>query len=158
MTRQAMDMLDTAILVIFLAICIGTGWKAVFEANHRALFYNEINLEDKNTSKKNGYDVKEYGDYDGAISQMEVVLMTQIQDYNMPYPRTVKINGTETPVIAAYKSYLNTYGESAWNSVKGDDASSRYYIYYRYGATDGGVMEDQWFEIARYEKEGESHE
>lgn len=142
-----MDMLDLALLILVLALTISLGFGIIYSSIR--LVDNSANsfMEDKNTGRNKGYIINEYGAYDGTLSQLEVVLVSQIQDDNMPSPRKIKVNGLDVQVPFNYREYSYECAQNVWLMVKNQPRNSRYSLTYNFVNAPDGTLSDQYFAI-----------
>ncbi len=149
MEKEAIEAVDLAILVLVMALCVMTGVTSTFKTNRRAYAYNETYMQDKNTStKNNAYALTEYGTYDASLSRAELMLITQIQDTNMPNPKSLKIHDTQFSVDYTYKEYTNIYGQYMSSSIENDPIDTRYHVTYEYEADSDGATKNAYFNFA----------
>lgn len=145
-----MEVLDIGILMLVLALCIVTGVTSIFMANRRAYGYNESYMQDKNTTvKNNAYVLTEYGSYDASLSKAELMLITQIQDSNMPAPKNLKIHDTQFDINYTYKENLATYGQYMLSAILNDENNARYIITYEYEVDNNGKTKNSYFNFAK---------
>lgn len=150
MDKEAMEVLDLGILMLVVALCIVTGVTSTFQANRRAYGYNETYMQDKNTTiKNNAYVLTEYGSYDASLSKAELMLITQIQDSNMPSPKSLKVHDTQFNINYTYKEYLTTYGQYMAAAILNDEKDSRYKITYEYEIGSNGKTQNAYFNFAK---------
>jgi hypothetical protein len=146
MVKEAIEMLELGLLVIVLGLCVITGVTSTFNTNKRAYKYNEVYMQDKNTSiKNNAYALTEYGTYDSSLSKAELVLITQIQDANMPSPKSIKIHDTQFNINYTYKEYLNMYGQYMISAIQSDAKDTRYIIAYEYETDAEGNTNNSYY-------------
>jgi hypothetical protein len=150
--KEALDILDLGILMLVVALCVVTGVTSTFMTNRRAYGYNETYMQDKNTTvKNNAYVLKEYGSYDASLSRAELMLITQIQDSNMPSPKNIKIHDTQFNVNYTYKENLITYGQYMVSAILSDGKDTRYLISYEYEIDNNGKTKNSYFNFAKTE-------
>jgi hypothetical protein len=150
MDKEAMEVLDLGILMLVMALCIVTGVTSTFQTNRRAYGYNETYMQDKNTTiKNNAYVLTEYGSYDASMSKAELMLITQIQDSNMPSPKSLKIHDTQFNINYTYKEYLTTYGQYMASAILNDEKDTRYKITYEYEVNNDGKTQNAYFNFAK---------
>lgn len=102
---------------------------------------NKLALEDKTSPVLKGEDV--VTNYDGTLSPLEVVLMTQVQDFDMPNPKKYRVTAPDASnqfveadigeLGASYKSSynLNKYGTEVYALLKADvNNVSKYRVRY----------------------------
>lgn len=155
MTKQSMDYLDLGLLILVLGFVITLGVNTLYKTNRVVHTNNQNYMEDKNTGKSKGYLISKYGDYDGTLSQMQVVLLSQIQDANMPSPRKVKvfIQGNQIEMPIWYKEYRFDSGQTIWNLIKDDGSSIRYTMDYQYVLNDSGSILDEFYAVNQVKRE-----
>ena len=104
-------------------------------------------MEDKNTGRDQGYLINEYGAYDGTLSKMEVVLVSQIQDENMPSPTKIKVNGLDVQIPFTYREYYYECAQNVWLMIMNQPGDSRYSLTYRFTTAADGTLSDEYFAI-----------
>lgn len=148
MKKQALELLDIAIVVITIGLVVSTSFPALYKARSEAINNSYEYMEDKNTgSKTKGLLINEYGAYDGTLSKLEVVLITQIQDENMPSPRKVTVNGLDVEIPFTYKEYSFEAGQNVWVMVKNDAIGSRYSLDYKFKTGSDGRLTDEYYAV-----------
>lgn len=146
MEKEAIEVLDLGILMIVMALCIVTGVTSIFMTNRRAYGYNETYMQDKNTSiKNNAFVLTEYGSYDASLSKAELMLITQIQDSNMPNPKSLKIHTTQFDINYTYKENLSIYKQYMESAIRNDEKDTRYLITYEYEIDTNGKTKNAYF-------------
>ena len=146
MEKEAMEVLDLGILMLVMALCITTGITATFNTNKRAYGYNETYMQDKNTTiKNNAYVLKEYGSFDASLTKADLMLITQIQDSNMPTPKSLKIHDTQFNINYTYKENLTTYGQYMASAIQDDEINTKYQITYEYEIDNNGQTNNAYF-------------
>lgn len=158
MKNQSMEMLDLAYAVILLAIIISTSMKALYKTRHEIIHNSYSYMEDKNVGKAKGILINEYGAYDGTLSKLEVILMSQIQDDNMPYPRKLIVSGMNVDIPITYKEYAYQSGQNIWLMVKNDANDTRYSLNYTFITGDDGAITDEYFAIDKVIAEGKDND
>lgn len=147
MKKSAMEMLDIGLLIIVLGLAISLGINNLYKTYRQVQSDSLSYMEDKNTGKSKGYLINEYGTYDGTLSKMQVVLMSQIQDSNMPSPRKVVVNGKDVDIPFNYKEYRFECGQNIWLLVKNQDNTTRYSIDYKYSVDSNGTVKDEFYAV-----------
>jgi hypothetical protein len=146
MDKEAMEVLDLGILMLVMALCVVTGVTSIFTTNRRAYSYNETYMQDKNTTiKNNAYVLTEYGSYDASLSKGELMLITQIQDSNMPDPKSLKIHDTQFDINYTYKENLSIYKQFMASAILVDEKDTRYLITYEYEIDNKGKTKNAYF-------------
>jgi hypothetical protein len=89
--------------------------------------------DDKVSSIKYTPSEKIYGTYHGTLSKNELVLLTQIQNYEMYGPQTLvyadRLNLDLQPGLDYYHSAL---AGSVWSAVQADEENASYAVTYDY--------------------------
>lgn len=131
MNQQVGEIFDIIILVLFLAIGLDIGVKALCEVN-REVQESALIYMDKNTTVKYTPSEKIYGSYDGSMTAAEVLLMTQIQDFNMPYPDIITYDDLAIQIKPGYKEYLSINASALWGKLKLNTLDTSYLINYNF--------------------------
>ncbi|MDF2905358.1 MAG: hypothetical protein K0R34_679 [Herbinix sp.] len=147
MEKQSMEMLDIALLVLVMALAITLGFSVLYKAIRLVENSGDGYMADKNTGRDQGYLINEYGAYDGTLSQMEVVLVSQIQDENMPSPTKIKVNSLDVQIPFTYREYYYECAQNVWLMLMNQPRSSRYSLNYRFTTAPNGTISDQYFAI-----------
>ena len=147
MEKQSMDMLDIALLVLVMTLAITLGFSALYKSMRLVENSGDAYMEDKNTGSDKGYLINEYGAYDGTLSQMEVVLVSQIQDENMPSPTKIKVNGLDVQIPFTYREYYYECAQNVWLMIMNQPSNSRYSLTYKFTTAANGTLSDQYFAI-----------
>ena len=88
MEQQVSDVMDLVILVILVAFCMSVGVSSVVTSS-RELSNYEVSYDDKTSFTRYTLSSKAYGLNDGSMTADELILMTQVQDENLMYDRTI---------------------------------------------------------------------
>jgi len=120
-------------------------------AIYNPLMY-EQQIGDKTISKVIGEAITSYGDYDGKMSKLEVILATQVMDWGSPEPRKIKIDDTEINITSTYKNDLILYARKIWDKIKFDSDNTRYS--YEYSFENPTDNNDDCYKIVRSRPEG----
>lgn len=129
------DILDLVASIFLIGLTISISFTVVLP-----IFYedkNQVGLVDKTSPEFLGYDLD--SNYDGAMGYLDVLLATQLQDYNLPEPKQFTI-ATDNPDMVLVDSTYN----SAFNLNKVKDITigllnregnvdSRYRVKHNYG-------------------------
>jgi len=138
--------LDILLFLIIGGICLSIGFGFVFSMTRDI---DEIKhfISDKSVQLENNY--IDNNSYDDSLSGFEVILLTQVQDNNMPFPRKYKVYSYEQDVFPSYREDLIPFGVQVYNQLKGSDPTllGRYEIKYSYGSTDSSS--DDYYYIER---------
>lgn len=129
MHERIADILDIVLCVIMAVLCLQSGVRAVVWDNYEVQRYTS-SYSEKNTTQKYTPSEKIYGEYDGAVSREELVIMTQVQDYEMYGPHTFTCGDVSIDLNPGYEIYENTNRIAMWNAVAQDEADSAYKIAY----------------------------
>ncbi len=155
MNRQALELLDIAMVTILIALIISTGITTLYKSYREVIDNSYSYMEDKNTGENKGFLVNEYGAYDGTLSKLEVVLISQIQDENMPAPRKIVVNGLDVDIPFTYKEYAFECGQNVWLMVDDQPDNSRYSLTYQFRTAENGTLKDEYYEVNKITKEVE---
>lgn len=147
MTKQSFEYLDLGLLVVVLGIVISFGVTTLYKTNRQVQVSSQNYMEDKNTGRSRGYLLNKSDFYDGTLSKMQVVLLTQIQDSNMPFPRNLTINEIRVDIPVWNKEVRFECGQNVWNLIKHQDYSTRYSMEYQYSLGQNEEIVDEYFEI-----------
>lgn len=147
LTKQSLEYLDLGLLIIVLGVVISLGVTTLYKTNRQVQRNSHNFMEDKNTGRSRGYLLDKSGLYDGTLSKMQVILLTQIQDSNMPYPRSIQINNKRIDLPVSYKEARFECGQDVWNLIKNQDSSTRYSMEYQYNLGQNDEILDEYFEI-----------
>lgn len=121
---------DAILITMLLTLGFGVGYTELNKA-HRNATRDTIVRDDKGAERKDGSDLKLYGEYDGSLNKYEAVLLTQVQDYYMPEPKSLAINGNVLQIKSTHESTQFNYGMAAWQSLKPEDTdSTKYRVHY----------------------------
>jgi hypothetical protein len=85
------DILDFLAFLALLGICLAVAFGLVLPATHNATVTSPVALVDKTSPTTQGY--ANDSSFDGGLSKLEVVLMTQVQDFAIPDPKFYQITG-----------------------------------------------------------------
>ena len=94
MRQQVSDIMDLVVLALFIGFCMTLGVSSVIKSNHELNAY-DATYEDKTSFTRYTLASKVYGLNDGSMTSDELILMTQIQDENIIYDRTINFCQTE---------------------------------------------------------------
>lgn len=134
------DVLDFVKFLFFLGLAIIISIKIV-----TPIIYDDTTdksaLEDKTSPIVKGLDGET--SFTGTLTPLEVVLMTQVQDFDMPNPKKYRVNAPDTSnryveadigsLGASYRSSynLNKYGTETYDLLQaGTNATSKYRLRY----------------------------
>lgn len=151
------DALDFLLFIFFLGICLAVAFGIVIPIVYDQNDLSSQTLADKTSPTIKGLELDTT--YDGTLSKFDVVLMSQIQDYDMPNPKHYKVenptNGSLVDVDieqlkANYRSdyNLDKYGDEIKNALVSDNTlTGKYKIFYDYGTSAG--KEDDFYIIKK---------
>lgn len=127
------DIFDLLAFILLFGACIAITFGLVLPAVYDFNDPMENALLDKTAPVEVGYGNE--SNYDGTMSKMDVVLLSQVQDFSMPEPKKYKINGSMVDVTANYRGMLQEIGISVFNMLDDVDpnGTGRYEIDYYYG-------------------------
>ncbi|ROR31735.1 hypothetical protein EDD66_101353 [Mobilisporobacter senegalensis] len=145
MNRQALELLDIALVTIIIGLITSTSLANLYKDYRKVLENNYSYMDDKNTGKNKGFLINEYGTYDGTLSKLEVVLVSQIQDENMPNPRKIIINGLDVDIPFTYKEYAFECGQNVWLMVRNQPDNARYSLNYKFQTNGDGTLKDEYY-------------
>lgn len=138
------SVLDLVLLIALLGIVIAVGFALIIptvndSANQSADF------TDKTASSLDYYNStgESNNEYDGALNKAATILVTQVQDYGMPNPRVLEMDGQKMDITSIYRDERIAYATVIWNHIKGDAANVRYTFTYdnRNPAVDGDEVQ-----------------
>lgn len=75
------DAFNIVIFIFILSIITQLGLTAAYKSNHDAREESYKVSQDKNTQMNRGYNIRQYGTYDGYMNMDEIALASQIQNY-----------------------------------------------------------------------------
>jgi uncharacterized protein YcgI (DUF1989 family) len=85
------DVIDTLILIFMVAFLLSMGYVTILKEYKETTKYSADLLEQKNMKIVEGVTIPAYGDFTGTLTKGQVVLMSQVQDWYMPSPKTITI-------------------------------------------------------------------
>ena len=142
------DTFDLISLIVLVALILSLGYIVILKENKATEMYNQSLLEDKNVGLVEGVIIPVYGEYDGTLTAGEVVLMSQIQDWYMPSPKTLVVkDGGTMEITSTIEAEKVTYGVQMVQFVK-NSGGKRYSINYDNG-TNYATDEDDFFNIEK---------
>lgn len=148
---MADDALDFLILILVLSVCVALGFGVVIPLLNDHNMGYQTELVDKSALQLSGSDQND-STYDGTLSRKEVILMTQVQDYSMPYPRRLTTPTLAVNITSLYKLDVIGYGTKVNNDLKDDTDSTgysepRYAVNYSYGVVN--ILGDESYAIVK---------
>lgn len=149
------DALDFVKFLFFLGIALIISIKIV-----TPILYDDTMdksaLEDKTSPVVKGLDTN--STFNGTLAPLEVVLMTQVQDYDMPNPKKFKVIAPDTPnksvtvdigeIGGSYRSSvnLNFYGTAVYDLIQaGTNVTSKYVL--KYSDNDTPDSSDDFYSL-----------
>jgi len=107
MHKSLGDIIELVIFILFISYGTTLGVKGLYDI-YRETYSYSLEIEDKNAATKLS-DVIFTGDYDTLLTQSELALMTQIQDYGMPAPNNLMIGGKQIEIDTSRYDNTLTY-------------------------------------------------
>lgn len=139
---------DLVALVILTALIISLGYNSILKERKATEAYNQTILEDKNVSMVEGVIIPLYGDYDGTLTNSDLVLMSQIQDFYMPEPKTLKVKDAgDVTITSTIEAEKLSYGITMMDLVE-RSGGIRFTLSYNNGK-DYSSKEDDYFYIEK---------
>ena len=131
------DMLDLIATIFLLGLTISISFTVVLPIFNEDK--NQVGLVDKSSPEFLGYELDD--NYDGALGYLDVILATQMQDFNLPEPKRFTI-ATENPsMILVDTTFNSAYNLNQVKNVIVDllnregTENSRYRMSHNYGLT-----------------------
>lgn len=139
---------DLVALVSLVALILTLGYMVILKEFKTTEMYNQSLLEDKNVGLVEGVIIPMYGEYDGTLTSGEVVLMSQIQDWYMPSPKTLIVEGGGTmEITSTIEGEKDVYGQRMVSYVNAS-GGKRFSIEYHNG-TNYATPDDDYFSIKK---------
>lgn len=137
------DFLDFLLFIFVLGIGLSVAFTVVLPAFNEA--DDSVAYVDKSTPEYLGYEVN--SDYDGKLSKLEAVLVSQVQDFDMPEPKVFTVGANGATMVRVNETYESEYNLNSvknqvvsWlNSLGGNE--TRFEMRYNYGFTSIGGTE-----------------
>lgn len=137
------DLIDIGLLCIVLVLFCSYAFTKIYTLNHDISYY-ESEIQDKNTGSVKGEYVSGSGSYDETLSATAVVLVSQIQDKNMPFPQKIMSDGSELFLPMDKKDEAYGFGQMSWLLIPGTP-SDRYKVdFNRTFGPDGHVTDSSY--------------
>ncbi|BCJ93093.1 hypothetical protein acsn021_06620 [Anaerocolumna cellulosilytica] len=132
MKKTIIEMLDLALLTVVISIILINGLSVLYQCNRQAINAS-ITIADKNTNKKNGFGITEYGNYDNTLNKYEIALIGYMKskEENKSYQLTIK----EKDVNSMYE---------IWNLIGEDADAARYSIKYKYRTKKYNIIKEAY--------------
>lgn len=144
MEKEISDMFDLVATLLILCICMATGVSSAIRDDREVIGY-EASYKDKTAEVKYTPSLKVYGNYDGTLTQGEVLLTMQLQDHgamkekricvaNKSYKMSVSDSENEgkmyeQEITTSYKTGASSNISEIWNVIKSDNADEAGYSY-----------------------------
>ena len=144
-------MFDLLTFILVLGACLFIGFGIMGGMTKAAS--QTVALDDKTMPELRGDNI--VVETDGSLSRLDAILMTQVQDYNMPYPRrltTENESGAESlriDITSVYKLDVVGYGVMLYNELRTHPTDQKYYLEYDYGVHN--VENDESYRLRRGE-------
>lgn len=131
------DMLDLIVTIFLLGLTVSISFTVILPIFNEEK--NQVGLVDKTSPEFLGYDLDD--NYDGALGYLDVVLVTQMQDFNLPEPKRFTL-ATENPsMILVDSTYNSAYNLNQVKDImltllnREGTTNSRYRMSHNYGLT-----------------------
>lgn len=144
MEKEISDLFDLVATLLIMCVCMTTGVSAAIRDNREVINY-EANYKDKTAETKYTPSLKVYGDYDGTLTQGEVLLAMQIQDSDAMNEEKISVANKSydskksdaendgkiytQEITTTYKASAAQNIGSIWAVIKSDNASKKGYSY-----------------------------
>lgn len=139
---------DLVALVSLVALILTLGYMTILKEFKVTEMHNQSLLEDKNVGLVEGVIIPMYGEYDGTLTAGDVVLMSQIQDWYMPNPKTLVVQGGGTmEITSTIEGEKDVYGNRMVSYVN-NSGGKRFSIEYHNG-TNYATTDDDYFSIEK---------
>lgn len=137
------DFLDFLLFIALLGVGLSVAFTVVIPSFNEV--DNSVAYVDKSTPEYLGYEVN--SDYDGKLSKLEAVLVSQVQDFDLPEPKVFTVGTNGATMIRVNETYESEYNLNSvknqvvsWlNSLGGND--TRFELKYNYGFSSIGGTE-----------------
>lgn len=136
--------LDLLVLIALLGVVLAIGFGILVPLSMDSA-NQPMDLVDKTASSLEYYNStgESNAGYYGGMTKAEVMLSTQVQDYGMPNPRTIEVDGTKIDITSIYRDERIGYATLMWQRIQGDSANQQYQFTYdnRNPAVDGDEVQ-----------------
>lgn len=149
MLKQVEELFDLALLVMMLLVVVLYSMPLLYNTDRYVREAEATMLQDKNTGTASGVYANNYGDFDDSYSKVAAVLVTQVQDANMPAPRTIYAEGMELKLPLNRKDYSYECGQTTWMLLSAYDMDTRFQVNYCYTLDDRGIITDDYYAFER---------
>lgn len=141
------EMVDLAVFIIVLGVVLGVMVAICVPMLNESNSLDSTLQQDKTVYRLVGENLQNSAEYDGKMSNYELILCTQVQDYGMPIPKSIYIPPRNTAdansvpadsssrfveITSTYKIDMLNYGLSVWDKIKKDSDGTRYNIVYNF--------------------------
>src|SRR5690606_16959060 len=99
------DMLDLIVTIFLLGLTVSISFTVILPIFNEDK--NQVGLVDKTSPEFLGYDLDD--NYDGALGYLDVVLVTQMQDFNLPEPKRFTLATDNPSMILVDSTYNSAY-------------------------------------------------
>ena len=131
------DILDLIVTIFLLGLTVSISFTVILPIFNEDK--NQVGLVDKTSPEFLGYDLDD--NYDGALGYLDVVLVTQMQDFNLPEPKRFTL-ATENPsMILVDSTYNSSYNLNQVKEImlsllnREGTTNSRYRMSHNFGLT-----------------------
>lgn len=136
MTIRVKEILDLMLMAVVLCIGLMTGvWTTLTESQELRKYASSYT--EKNATQKYTPSIKVYGSYNGTLSKEDLILVSQIQDYEMYGPHILAYEGEaesgSVNLHPGYEMFRDTVRDETWSMLAQDEAQTLYFIEYDYG-------------------------
>ncbi len=137
--------LDLLIAILVLAIVLGFAFGLILPLVDNDMMKYDESITDKAVLET----IKEYDDFaignqvplQPTMTAQEIILMTQVQDTNMPKPRAYKIGADVLEVTSTYKLVVREIGIELWGKLP--NLAGNYTIEYDFDTVEGFKIEEE---------------
>lgn len=133
------DILDLVVAIFLMGMCLAIALTVVLPIFHEDR--EDLAFIDKTSPSFLGYELEE--DFDGTYGYLDVLMITQVQDFNLPEPKRFTVATTNADMTLVDSTYTSSFN---LNKVKGNienlllragTGNSRYELDYNYGLNAG---------------------
>lgn len=129
------DILDLVVAIFLIGLTISVSFTVVLPIFNEDK--NQVGLVDKTSPEFLGYDLD--SSYDGARSYLDVVLATQVQDFNLPEPKQFTIATDNPDMVLIDSTYNSSFNLNEVKNIttallnREGNTDSRYRVKHNYG-------------------------
>lgn len=146
------DALDFLAFIFLAGICLAVAFGVILPVFYETEDISSNVIEDKSAPTSEGFAVDTY---DGTMSKLEVILLTQVQDFGLPEPKryvvepdnnVTTIEGLDIPINSLYQTDIRTWGIGTFGALNPTDGTNtgKYTVKFNYGATDA-IADDFYY-------------